>query len=85
MLVESIRTRREEYRVNGTVSNMPEFREAYHCKADAPMVNRTPAESGRWNSAESKRTVDTATAYISPAATCAETERTPSLLRRKHG
>jgi putative endopeptidase len=27
-------------RVNGTVSNMPEFREAYHCRADAPMVNQ---------------------------------------------
>jgi predicted metalloendopeptidase len=27
-------------RVNGTVSNMPEFGEAYHCKADAPMVNQ---------------------------------------------
>jgi endothelin-converting enzyme/putative endopeptidase len=27
-------------RVNGTVSNMPEFREAYHCKTDAPMVNQ---------------------------------------------
>ena len=27
-------------RVNGTVSNMPEFRDAYHCKADAPMVNQ---------------------------------------------
>jgi endothelin-converting enzyme/putative endopeptidase len=27
-----------KWRVNGTVSNMPEFREAYHCKADAPMV-----------------------------------------------
>jgi putative endopeptidase len=27
-------------RVNGTVSNMPEFREAYHCKADALMVNQ---------------------------------------------
>lgn len=27
-------------RVNGTVSNMPEFREAYHCKADAPMVSK---------------------------------------------
>jgi putative endopeptidase len=29
-----------KYRVNGTVSNMPEFRDAYHCKADAPMVNQ---------------------------------------------
>ncbi|MGB7150174.1 MAG: M13 family metallopeptidase [Terriglobales bacterium] len=27
-------------RVNGTVSNMPEFREAYHCAAAAPMVNQ---------------------------------------------
>jgi endothelin-converting enzyme/putative endopeptidase len=27
-----------KWRVNGTVSNMPEFREAYHCKADAAMV-----------------------------------------------
>ena len=27
-------------RVNGTVSNMREFREAYQCKADAPMVNQ---------------------------------------------
>jgi endothelin-converting enzyme/putative endopeptidase len=29
-----------EWRVNGTVSNMPEFREAYHCKADAPMIRQ---------------------------------------------
>jgi putative endopeptidase len=28
------------YRVNGTVSNMPQFREAYGCKAAAPMVNQ---------------------------------------------
>jgi endothelin-converting enzyme/putative endopeptidase len=27
-------------RVNGTVSNMPEFRDAYHCKANALMVNQ---------------------------------------------
>ncbi len=27
-------------RVNATISNMPEFREAYHCAANAPMVNQ---------------------------------------------
>jgi endothelin-converting enzyme/putative endopeptidase len=28
------------YRVNGVVSNMPEFQKAFSCKADAPMVRR---------------------------------------------
>ena len=28
------------YRVNGTVSNMPEFSKAFSCKADAPMVRQ---------------------------------------------
>ncbi len=30
----------EKYRTNGVVSNMPQFQEAFHCKADAPMVNK---------------------------------------------
>ena len=30
----------DKYRVNGTLSNMPEFREAYHCKPTAAMVNQ---------------------------------------------
>ncbi len=30
----------EEYRTNGVVSNMPEFQEAFHCKAGSPMVNQ---------------------------------------------
>ena len=28
----------EQYRANGVVSNMPEFREAFHCKTGQPMV-----------------------------------------------
>jgi putative endopeptidase len=31
----------EKFRTNGVVSNMPQFQEAFHCKADAPMVNKT--------------------------------------------
>ena len=30
----------EKYRTNGVVSNMPQFREAFHCKAGSPMVNQ---------------------------------------------
>jgi len=30
----------EKYRTNGVVSNMPQFQEAFHCKADSPMVNQ---------------------------------------------
>lgn len=29
-----------KWRINGVVSNMPEFRDAYHCKTDAPMVRQ---------------------------------------------
>jgi putative endopeptidase len=29
------------YRVNGVVSNMPEFQKAFSCKPDAPMVRQT--------------------------------------------
>ena len=30
----------EKYRANGVVSNMPEFQEAFHCRAGATMVNQ---------------------------------------------
>src|ERR1700688_2221978 len=30
----------EKYRTTGVVSNMPEFHEAFHCKAGSPMVNQ---------------------------------------------
>ena len=33
-------------RVNGVVSNMPEFQKAFSCKADAPMVRQTRAACG---------------------------------------
>jgi hypothetical protein len=29
-----------QWRVNGVVSNLPEFRSAFHCKEDAPMVRQ---------------------------------------------
>ena len=29
-----------KFRVNGVVSNMPEFQKAFSCKADAPMVRK---------------------------------------------
>jgi putative endopeptidase len=32
----------EKYRANGVVANMPEFREAFHCKAGQPMVRENP-------------------------------------------
>ena len=31
----------EKYRANGVVSNMPEFREAFHCKSGQPMVRES--------------------------------------------
>jgi putative endopeptidase len=30
----------EKYRTNGVISNMPQFQEAFHCKAGSPMVNK---------------------------------------------
>jgi putative endopeptidase len=30
----------EKYRTNGVVSNMPQFQEAFHCKAGSPMVSQ---------------------------------------------
>jgi putative endopeptidase len=29
----------EKYRTNGVISNLPEFQQAFHCKAGSPMVN----------------------------------------------
>jgi endothelin-converting enzyme/putative endopeptidase len=29
-----------EYRINGVVVNMPQFQEAFHCKANAPLVRK---------------------------------------------
>ena len=36
----------EKYRANGVVSNMPEFREAFHCKSGQPMVRESICKSG---------------------------------------
>ena len=37
----------DRFRVNGTVSNMPEFQKAFGCKEGLPMVaTETPAASG---------------------------------------
>ena len=33
-----------EYRINGVVSNMPEFQKAFSCKAGQPMVNKKVCE-----------------------------------------
>ena len=35
-----------EFRVNGVVSNMPEFQKAFGCKKGQPMVRRMPATCG---------------------------------------
>ena len=36
-----------KYRINGVVANMPEFAQAFDCKAGQPMVSRPPAASGK--------------------------------------
>jgi hypothetical protein len=36
----------EEYRINGVVSNMPEFARAFDCKPGQSMVRATPAAGG---------------------------------------
>jgi len=33
---------RGKWRVNGVVSDMPEFQQAFHCRPDAPLVRRNP-------------------------------------------
>ncbi|HEY6941719.1 M13 family metallopeptidase [Dokdonella sp.] len=37
-----------KYRVNGPLSNLPEFREAFQCKADAPMVRQGAERCEVW-------------------------------------
>ena len=34
----------ERYRVNGVVSNVPEFSQAFHCKAGSPMARKQPCK-----------------------------------------
>jgi endothelin-converting enzyme/putative endopeptidase len=33
-----------KYRVNGVVTNMPDFQQAFHCKAGQPMVREHPCK-----------------------------------------
>ena len=37
----------DKYRTNGVVSNVPEFQQAFQCKAGSPWCGRRDAESGR--------------------------------------
>jgi endothelin-converting enzyme/putative endopeptidase len=37
-----------KYRVNGPLSNLPEFREAFSCKADALMVRPSETRCEVW-------------------------------------
>ena len=34
----------DKYRINGVVTNMPEFRQAFQCKAGQPMVRENPCK-----------------------------------------
>jgi putative endopeptidase len=37
-----------KYRVIGSVSNLPEFQQAFQCKADAPMVRKPEERCEVW-------------------------------------